>query len=256
MYSIGGGAGSRLVIRTRCRSPIEPSTHRVAHRLWAGSKRRLKPIWNGTPASSTAASAPSTVAEVERDRLLAEDRLAGARRRRRSARRGCRCSCRSRRRRRRAEHSSSGRRDGHAELGADRIGAASCASYTPATAAPATRRASSSACMRPIRPTPSTPTRSGAEGGHDITRPPSSPEAPAQGAVLDGGPQSRAQHRKPGRETAAPAVMAVAERGVLDRDQVLEPDRVALAGDERAVVAEALAAEHGGVTRPAGHRPR
>ena len=59
-YSGGGAAGSRLVIRRTCRSPTEPSATRSRTDLWPGSKRRLKPIMNGTPASSTAASARST----------------------------------------------------------------------------------------------------------------------------------------------------------------------------------------------------
>ena len=72
-------------MRARCGSPIVAGGDRVAHRWWAGSKRRLKPIWNGTPAAVDGGERAIDLGEVERDRLLAEDRLAGARRRRRSA---------------------------------------------------------------------------------------------------------------------------------------------------------------------------
>ena len=75
-YSGGGGAGSRLVIRRTCRSPIEPSATRSRTDLWPGSKRRLKPIMNGTPAASTGRECAVDLLEVEADRLLAEDRLA------------------------------------------------------------------------------------------------------------------------------------------------------------------------------------
>ena len=61
-YSSGGGSGSRLVMRAMCGSPTVPSATAAATAACAGSKRRLKPIWNGTPAASTAASAASTVA--------------------------------------------------------------------------------------------------------------------------------------------------------------------------------------------------
>ena len=49
-------------MRTICGSPISPSATARATAACAGSKRRLKPIWNGTPAASTAASARSTSA--------------------------------------------------------------------------------------------------------------------------------------------------------------------------------------------------
>jgi hypothetical protein len=62
MYSGGGGAGSRLEIRTRCGSPTAPAATASRTDWCAGAKRRLKPIWNGTPASSTARSARSTSA--------------------------------------------------------------------------------------------------------------------------------------------------------------------------------------------------
>ncbi len=49
-------------MRARCGSPTVPSATAAATAACAGSNRRLKPIWNGTPAASTAASAASTVA--------------------------------------------------------------------------------------------------------------------------------------------------------------------------------------------------
>ena len=65
----------------------------------------------------------STSLEVERDRLLAEDRLAGRRRRDDQRRRGCRCSCRSRPHRRRADSYQllGGRRGLDAELARRRV---------------------------------------------------------------------------------------------------------------------------------------
>ena len=68
----------------------------------AGSKRRLKPIWNGTPAVVDRGQRAVDLGEVERHRLLAEDRLAGARRRDDQVGVGVGASCRSRPRRRRA----------------------------------------------------------------------------------------------------------------------------------------------------------
>ena len=61
MYGIGGGAGSRLVMRTMCRSPTEPSITAARTEACAASKRRLKPTWNGTPLDSITASASSTL---------------------------------------------------------------------------------------------------------------------------------------------------------------------------------------------------
>ena len=47
--------------RAAARRP-SPSATAAATAAWPGSKRRLKPIWNGTPAAVTAASARSTSA--------------------------------------------------------------------------------------------------------------------------------------------------------------------------------------------------
>ena len=61
MYEIGGGAGSRLVMRTMCRSPTEPSITAERTEACAASNRRLKPTWNGTPLDSITANASSTL---------------------------------------------------------------------------------------------------------------------------------------------------------------------------------------------------
>jgi len=55
-YSGGGGAGSRLMTCSRCGSPISPRWMASRTRAKVGSKRRLKPTWNLTPACSTARS--------------------------------------------------------------------------------------------------------------------------------------------------------------------------------------------------------
>ena len=78
-YSIGGGAGSRLEIRTSCGSPTSPRITASWTAWWAGSKRRLNPIWNGHAGRLDRAQRAVDLGQLERDRLLAEDRLAGAR---------------------------------------------------------------------------------------------------------------------------------------------------------------------------------
>ena len=75
-YSSGGGAGSRLEMRTRWTSPIAPAATASRTDWCAGSKRRLKPTWNRTPGALDGRERPVDLGEVERDRLLAEDRLA------------------------------------------------------------------------------------------------------------------------------------------------------------------------------------
>ena len=84
-----------------CGSPTAPPATASRTDWCAGSKRRLKPIWNGTPASSTAASARSTSARSSETGFSQKIALPAARPRRRAGRRACRCSSRSRPRRRR-----------------------------------------------------------------------------------------------------------------------------------------------------------
>ena len=81
--------------------------------------------------------------------------------RRRAGRRGCRCSCRWPRRRGRALASSSSTdaRDRHAERRATTCAALGVDVVDHAERSPGTWWASSSACIRPMRPTPSTPMR-------------------------------------------------------------------------------------------------
>ena len=64
MYEIGGGAGSRLMMCSRCGVPISPLAMASRTRAKLASKRRLKPICNFTPAFSTAASARSILSRL------------------------------------------------------------------------------------------------------------------------------------------------------------------------------------------------
>src|SRR3990167_8780227 len=59
-YALGGGPGSREVIETISRLPTAPASSSLFNRLKLGSKRRLNPTKNGTPARSTSAIARST----------------------------------------------------------------------------------------------------------------------------------------------------------------------------------------------------
>ena len=69
-------------MRTRWSSPMSPASTRVPHRAGGcGSKRRLKPTWIGTPAACDRGEASVDLGQVERQRLLAEDGLAGRPRR-------------------------------------------------------------------------------------------------------------------------------------------------------------------------------
>ena len=79
-YSSGGGSGSRLVIRTRCSSPTAPDSTASWTERCAGSKRRLRPSWRNDPALHGGERAVD-LGELERDRLLEEERLARRRRR-------------------------------------------------------------------------------------------------------------------------------------------------------------------------------
>ena len=78
MYSMGGGAGSRLVIFTMCTSPMAIRRRPPAcTAACAGSNRRLKPTCSGTPAALDGPNGAVDLFEVQRHRLLQEDRLAG-----------------------------------------------------------------------------------------------------------------------------------------------------------------------------------
>ena len=61
--------------------PISPERIASCNARCDGSKRRLNPTKNGTPRRSSTSPQRSTRAEIEVDRLFAEDRLAGVRRR-------------------------------------------------------------------------------------------------------------------------------------------------------------------------------
>ena len=88
------GAACVLERRRRRVAARDPDEMHVADRAdatasrterWAGSKRRLKPTWKRTPAAFDGGECAVDLGEIERHRLLAEDRLARPRLRRRSA---------------------------------------------------------------------------------------------------------------------------------------------------------------------------
>src|SRR3954447_26435520 len=81
MYSSGGGAGSRLVIRTICGSPLSGA----ANPACAGSKRRVEEGWNEAAVKADlerhagglhGSERAVELRQLQRHRLLAEDRLA------------------------------------------------------------------------------------------------------------------------------------------------------------------------------------
>ena len=171
-YSSGGGAGSRLEMRTSCGSPTVPSATAAATAACAGSKRRLKPIWNGTPVSSTTASARSTCARSSDTGF--SQKIALPARAASTIRSACvpvgeqiaTASTSSA-----ASSSSTLRRRRRADGLAISRAVSSCASWTAVTDAPGTWRASRSACMRPMRPTPITPMRTvWVDRGHQSSR--------------------------------------------------------------------------------------
>ena len=79
-YSMGGGAGSRLVIWTSSTRPMRPSRKAWWRAAKLGSKRRLNPIMSGAPRRSASARQRSTRSSDQVHRFLAEDGLAGPRR--------------------------------------------------------------------------------------------------------------------------------------------------------------------------------
>ena len=122
-YSSGGGAGSRLEMRARCGSPTSPAGHGVAHGLMRGVEAAVEADLERHAGRRHRGQRPIELGEIERDRLLAQDRLAGAcglldQRRRASAcssrsrprprrpRTGARRPCRARRRRARPRRSA------------------------------------------------------------------------------------------------------------------------------------------------------
>ena len=155
--------GSRVSERISCGVPIPPST--ISR--WAAAKsranRRLKPTCSGTPASFGGRDRPVRLGQRHRHRLLAEDRLAGGRRRHDQL---------AVRRRRRGDH------DGVDVVGVDqrlrvvvpdgaersrpaRPRRRAAGRRPPPAAASGTRRAMISACEAPIRPAPIRPMRRG-----------------------------------------------------------------------------------------------
>ena len=161
-YSRGGGPGSRLVIRTRCSSPILPDATASWTERCAASNRRLSPSWRNEPAASTAASARSTSTSESETGFSSKSGLPVA------AAATTRSTCVSVLEQ--IAIASTSRRSISSELDAVTGAPSSCAtdsavpgsgSYTAASASPGTSRTRSAACIRPIRPTPRTPTRRG-----------------------------------------------------------------------------------------------
>ncbi len=150
-------------MRTICGSPIVPSATAWRTEAWAGSKRRLKPIWNGTPACSTAASAASISArssEIGFSQKIALPARAAATIRPTWVSVLVQIATAST-----SAAASSCSLDAATVTSLPSALASACAagawrSKTAVTRAPATRRCSSSACIVPMRPAPSRPTRS------------------------------------------------------------------------------------------------
>ena len=158
-YSGGGAAGSRLVIRSMCSSPMPPSATQSRTDLCPGSKRRLNPIMNGTPAASTAASARST---CTRSRLTGFSQKIALPACAAAITRSTWVSVLEQM----ATVSTSSEASSCSMVmtaapvtDATPSAAAGTASATAATTKPGTSRARSWACIRPIRPQPISPTR-------------------------------------------------------------------------------------------------
>src|SRR5215218_188161 len=234
-------------MRSRCGSPTRPVATASRTDWCAGSKRRLKPIWNGTPACRTTLRARSTSTrscETGFSQKIALPASAAA------AISGACVSVLEQI----ATASTSGRAisssappaTGTPSSSASVRAASGSASFTAATSAPGTRPESSRACIAPIRPTPITPIRSVLTSvlaqRHDV-RP----------AAALNRPEQRRLHAHGGEsvlETGAvrPALQErAAELEVLDHHQVFEADPVGAPRHERAVVGEALTAKDRGV---------
>src|SRR3954453_12460822 len=264
MYSIGGGAGSRLLIRTICGSPSSPAATAARTAAWAGSKRRLKPIWNGTPAASTAAIARSTSSRSSETGFSQKIALpAPAAATMRSAWVSVLVQIATASTAGDPSTSSTEAATGTPSAVPTLRAVSACASKSTATVAPGTRRASSSACMRPIRPKPMTPTRRVRVAGAAV------PAGALSVAVFIASVLSQRDHGLPapvrdgteqrrldadpldGLLEARPVRAALGHRAaelvVLDHDEVLEADAVRAARHEVAVVGKAVAAEHGPV---------
>ena len=219
----------------------------------AGSKRRLKPIWNGTPAASTAASARSTSARssdtgFSQKIALPASAAATIRSAWVSVERADRDGVDVRRGEQLLDRGATARRaalDARARSLVARRGPRS----------PPRRerwRASSSACMLPD---PADPDHADAapRPSRMSTRPPSGrtrAERSSASCTL-----TQATRVPEARLVLAARGDRAAELVVLDHDEVLEADPVRAARHEIAVVGEAVAAEHGPVAACAA-RPR
>ena len=205
--------------------------HRGGHRRVGGVEAAVEADLERHAGGGDRGQRAVDLGEVQRHRLLAEDRLAGlggghdqvgvgvGRRADRDrvdvGRAEQLVEARSRRSRRAAR-----RRRGRCPR---------CASCTHVTAAPGTRRASSSACIRPMRPTPITPIRTVVVRVASITGPAARRRLPSRRTAADFSSAAwtlthSSASSKPGRY-ARPVGDRAAELVVLDHDQVLEADR-------------------------------
>ena len=219
------GRGSRSA-RDGARRPSPLAT--ASWTDWcAGSNRRLKPIWNGTPAASTSASARSTSARSSEtgfsQKIALPARAAAAT----SAPRACRCSCRwrPRRRRRRAPPrrpapAPRARRRRRRPSGRRRRPRRSA--RRPPRAAPAARRAG----CRSGRPR--SPRSAPVSASRSETTSSQRPDAAERSSAAWTDTQAE-RVVEPGAN-GRPLRDRVAERRVLDRHEVLVADPFALPG--------------------------
>jgi hypothetical protein len=77
MPSRSGPYGSAVTERTVSTVPSSPAASSPSRRAMPGSNRRWKPIWKGVPVARRVVRTRATSSQLRRERLLAEDRLAG-----------------------------------------------------------------------------------------------------------------------------------------------------------------------------------
>ena len=245
-YSSGGGSGSRLVMRTMCGSPTVPSATAARDRRVGGVEAAVEADLERHAGRLDGGQRAVDLGEVERDRLLAEDRLARLRRRRRSGRRGSSVGVQiatASTSARRSAPRPSRRRDAQPRRHLARgrlVGVVDARSRPrPAPGARAARRACARSARRRARRSAVSRWRSPSQSSRSDTTSSQRPTRPIQ---------QRGLHRDPlQRLREADLVRALLDHRaqvleVLDDDQVLEADAVRRARHERAVVGEAVAA--------------
>ena len=130
MYSTGGGAGSRLEIRAMCGSPTQPDTCFLNGSM-GGVESTIEADHERYAVFTNHTQSLVHLTDVQAD-LLAEDRLPAA---------------------------ASGDRSTWVSVLLQMATASTESVLTAATSAPSVSFAMMSACIRPVRPTPSTPIR-------------------------------------------------------------------------------------------------